>query len=124
MLLFKKKFLPAIRSGEKTQSIRLWKVCRYRTGQRSYIPGAGYIRITSVEPIALDDLTDLDAVRDGFVNRSALLDEVARIYADEPADSAQAYRVTFCLLPTDEWPNPHDKQIRRRKARTTAKRTG
>ena len=45
MLLFKKKFLPAIRAGEKTQTIRLWKFRHLRSGQRSYIPGVGYIRI-------------------------------------------------------------------------------
>ena len=39
MLLFKKKFLAAIRSGRKTQTIRLWKHQRMRSGQRSYIPG-------------------------------------------------------------------------------------
>ena len=49
MLLFKKKFLPAIRSGEKTQTIRLWNVCRMKSGQRSYIPGAGYIRLALVQ---------------------------------------------------------------------------
>ena len=50
MLLFKKKFLPAIRSGEKTQTIRLWKWRMMRPGQRSYIPGAGYVAIERVEP--------------------------------------------------------------------------
>ena len=66
MLLFKKKFLPAIRSGEKTQTIRLWKFRHMRTGQRSYIPGIGHIRITLVEPVDIDALTDADAIPDGF----------------------------------------------------------
>ena len=44
-------FLPAIRRGQKTQTIRLWNVCRMKSGQRSYIPGAGYIRVLSVEPV-------------------------------------------------------------------------
>ena len=54
MLLFKKKFLPAIRSGEKTQTIRLWKFRHMRAGQRSYIPGIGPIHITRVEPVEID----------------------------------------------------------------------
>ena len=66
MLLFKKKFLPAIRSGEKTQTIRLWKFRHMRSGQRSYIPGIGYIRIKLVEPVDIDALTDADAIPDGF----------------------------------------------------------
>ena len=56
MLLFKKKFLPAIRARHKTQTIRLWSVCRMRSGQRSYIPGAGYIRVAMVQPLERIDL--------------------------------------------------------------------
>ncbi len=79
MLLFKKKFLPAIRAGEKTQTIRLWKHRRMRSGQRSYIPGAGYIDVLAVEGIALDDLTDDDARPDGFTSAAELRTELARI---------------------------------------------
>ena len=39
VLLFNKRFLPAIRCGQKTQTIRLWRHRRMRAGQRSYIPG-------------------------------------------------------------------------------------
>ena len=63
MLLFKKKFLQAIRSGEKTQTVRLWPFCRMRSGQRSYIPGVGYIRIDAVDEVELAHLTDDDARR-------------------------------------------------------------
>ena len=77
MLLFKKKFMAAIRSGEKTQTIRLWKVCRMKSGQRSYIPGAGYIRVLSVEPVELAALTDDDARPDGFASADALRHELA-----------------------------------------------
>ena len=55
MLLFKKRFLEAIRAGQKTQTIRLWKHVRMRAGQRSYIPGAGYIRVTAVEEVRLEE---------------------------------------------------------------------
>lgn len=53
MLLFKRKVLPAIRRGEKTQTIRLWRWRLMRAGQRSYIPGAGYIRVDQVEQVRL-----------------------------------------------------------------------
>jgi hypothetical protein len=79
MLLFKKKFLPAIREGEKTQSIRLWKHRMMRTGQRSYIPGAGYIRIDEVEQVQLEDLRDEDAIPDGFETADALRSELNEI---------------------------------------------
>ena len=102
MLLFKKKFLPAIRSGEKTQTIRLWNVCRMKSGQRSYIPGAGYIRVESVEPVELAVLTDEDARPDGFATADALRREIELLYAGQLAAGHRAYRVRFRLLPPDE----------------------
>ena len=98
MLLFKKKFLPAIRSGEKTQTIRLWRWRMMRTGQRSYIPGAGYIHIDQVEEVELEDLTDADAIRDGFATADALRKEINDIYAHKIAAGQKAFRVAFHLL--------------------------
>ena len=95
MLLFKKKFLPAIRSGEKTQTIRLWKFRHMRTGQRSYIPGVGYIRVKLVEPVEVDCLTDADAIPDGFPTASALQNELRTIYGDKLASGYQAFRIEF-----------------------------
>ena len=102
MLLFKKKFLDAIRTGEKTQTIRLWKHRRMRSGQRSYIPGAGYIRVTLVEPVQLAQLTDTDAIPDGFDSADALRTELSSLYADALADGHQAYRVVFEVLPPEQ----------------------
>lgn len=97
MLLFKKKFLPAIRAGEKTQTIRLWKHRMMRDGQRSYIPGAGYITIDRVEQVELAHLTDADAIPDGFPTATALRTELDSLYADKMAAGYQAYRVVFHL---------------------------
>src|SRR3989304_1226895 len=102
MLLFKKKFLSAIRSGEKTQTIRLWKYRRMRPGQRSYVPGAGYIKITTVEQVLLDALTDEDARPDGFASAGELRAEIARLYPEQLAQGYRAYRIVFCLLPPEE----------------------
>ena len=102
MLLFKKKYLDAIRAGEKTQTVRLWPHRRMRAGQRSYIPGVGYIRIESVDQVPLGDLTDADAVRDGFANREALLAEIESLYADEATQGHEPYRVIFSILPPAE----------------------
>ena len=95
MLLFKKKFLAAIRSGEKTQTIRLWKHRMMRDGQRSYIPGAGYITIDRVEQVEIADLTDADAVPDGFATADSLRHELKSIYGDKLAAGHKAFRVVF-----------------------------
>ena len=102
MLFFKKKFLPSIINGKKTQTIRIWKYRRLKPGQRSYIPGAGYIRIGSVDRVDLASLTDADAVPDGFDTAEALLAEIATIYPDGLAEGQQAYRVRFAMLPPEE----------------------
>lgn len=95
MLLFKKRFLPAIRSGEKTQTIRLWKHRFMRAGQRSYIPGVGHIRITAVEEVRLEDLTDADALPDGFASANELRDELTRLYPERIAAGYRAFRIRF-----------------------------
>jgi hypothetical protein len=102
MLLFKKKFLEAIRQGTKTQTIRLWTHRMMRPGQRSYIPGAGYIRIESVEQIGLGDLTDEDAMRDGFESLAALRAEIETIYTPAAANGKRPFRIRFSLLPPEE----------------------
>jgi hypothetical protein len=99
MLLFKKKFLAAIRSGEKTQTIRLWKHRRMRAGQRSYIPGAGYIRVTAVDEVQLEALRDEDARPDGFATADELRREIARLYPEGQSSGYKAYRMVFHLLP-------------------------
>lgn len=95
MLLFKKKFLPAIRAGEKTQTVRLWKHRRMRPGQRSYIPGAGYIQVDTVDEVELDQLTDEDARRDGFASVALLRSEITQLYEDQFTAGYRAYRVIF-----------------------------
>jgi hypothetical protein len=102
MLLFKKKFLEAIRAGEKTQTIRLWKHRRMRVGQRSYIPGAGYILIDSVDAVELDALTHEDAVRDGFESVESLRAEIESLYPQGSTQGRRPYRVRFSLLPPEE----------------------
>lgn len=98
MLLHKRKFLPAIRCGAKTQTIRLWKHRMMRQGQRSYIPGVGAIRITEVEAVEIDSLTDADAVPDGFATADALREELQAIYGQRLAEGYRAFRVRFVRL--------------------------
>lgn len=97
MLLFKKKFLPAIRTGEKTQTIRLWKHRMMRSGQQSYIPGAGYITIDRVEHVHIAELTDADAIPDGFPTADSLRKELQDLYGEKLAAGHKAFRVVFHL---------------------------
>jgi hypothetical protein len=118
MLLFKKKFLEAIRSGKKTQTVRLWVRPRMKSGQRSYIPGVGYIHIQSVEQVDIDELTDADAQPDGFPTAAALREEIRAIYAQYPDRGQKAYRIRFSLAP-HETKRPNQKERRARRARSS-----
>jgi hypothetical protein len=121
MLLFKKKFMDAIRAGEKTQTIRLWNHCRMRAGQRSYIPGAGYIRVLSIEPIDVSELTDADAVPDGFESAEKLRAELNTLYAEQLASGYQAYRICFELMSAEEQQQARaERQEKKRLAKTPA----
>ena len=120
MLLFKKKFIEAIRCGKKTQTIRLWNRCRMKAGQRSYIPGIGYILILSVDQVDLDRLTDDDALPDGFARASLLREELRSIYADELARGFQAFRIRFSVYPPPEQSRmkKETKRLKEERART------
>ncbi|MCA9102226.1 MAG: ASCH domain-containing protein [Pirellulales bacterium] len=120
MLLFKKKYLDAIRRGEKTQTIRLWPHRRMRVGQRSYIPGVGYIRIESVDEVALGRLTDDDARRDGFPDRATLLAEIEQLYVNEPSERHRPFRIIFSMLS----PAEAEQARRDKEAKKAARRNG
>jgi len=69
-----------------------------RVGQRSYIPGVGYIRVDAVDQVCLEELTDQDAIPDGFATAVALRAEIASIYGDKLEAGYQAFRVVFHIL--------------------------
>lgn len=70
-----------------------------KSGQRSYIPGIGRIRILEVTQVEIDDLTDADAVPDGFADAQSLKRELQEIYGEKREAGYAAYRVTFHLEP-------------------------
>lgn len=102
MLLFKKRFLDAIRSGRKSQTVRVWRRCRMKAGQKSYIPGVGYIRINAVDRVELDELTDEDAALDGFDTAELLRAEIRQLYPEPQSSEWQTYRIRFRLMTPEE----------------------
>jgi len=94
MLLFKKKFLDAIRNGKKTQTVRIWPKRRLKVGQREFVPGLGKVEIVGFDAVRPTDLTDADARADGFESREALLVELRQIYGNT-LDSLRCFKITF-----------------------------
>jgi hypothetical protein len=122
MLLFKEKFIEQIRSGEKTQTVRLWKYRRMRSGQRSYIPGIGYILITSVERVEFEKLTDADAVPDGFPSADALRAELCTLYGADALARRKLYIIRFSVYPPSEQQAITEEQHKKRLDETTKNR--
>ena len=94
-ILFKKQFLDAIRRGDKTTTLRRWKSCHLHAGCRARVPGLGWLNIISCDKIDLKDLTEADAVSDGFQSLKALRKTLAQIYPNCATDGRHWYRVVF-----------------------------
>ena len=64
--------LAAIRRGEVDLAFRRWDRPRLRVGTRMRT-GIGLVEVTSVDEVAIEDITDVEAVRAGAADRAALL---------------------------------------------------
>lgn len=97
MLFFKGVFADAIRSGRKTTTLRRWERARCSAGQTVFAPGVGYLRVTAVDTVALDALTEPDAHADGFATLAELRATLCEIYPELAGADPRAllYRVSF-----------------------------
>lgn len=98
MLLMKKQFFDAIRSGCKTTTLRFWRYRRVKAGSTHRIPGLGKVLIESVEETSLDGLTERDAVADGFENLNELRRQLRILYPVGGGDGRRLFKVKFRLL--------------------------
>lgn len=99
MLLFKKCFYEAIRSGRKTTTLRYWKSPRVRPGSVHAVPHLGRLSIESVDPVDPESLSDADARDDGFDSAQALRDALSDMYPPEKRVGRTLYRVRFAFIP-------------------------
>src|SRR4051812_4479977 len=85
-LLFKKRFVEAIRAGEKTTTIRRWPTCRLNAGERVFSQGIGYLIVESAKPIDLKRLRRTDARADGFETLAELREALHAFYPEAQKD--------------------------------------
>jgi hypothetical protein len=98
MLLLKKQFFPAVRSGAKTTTLRYWRRRQARPGSVHRVPGLGRVRIESVEPLGARTLTEDDARADGFDSLEALRETLDHLYPRRRREGRTLYRVRFTFL--------------------------
>jgi len=84
-IIFNKRYLPLIRSGEKTQTRRKRKP-RLRVG-RSYrlrinysLPLPELILITGIFPQRLEDISPSDVAKEGFGSKAEFIAAISGIY--------------------------------------------
>jgi hypothetical protein len=97
-LLFKKKFHDAIRSGKKTQTIRLWDECWIKEGREYRVFNLGVVRVTRIDRVRITALTGRDAKLDGFDSLESLLDEIRKIYNVKSLGGKRCYRIRFVFV--------------------------
>ena len=115
-MLIPRDTLDRIARGEVTMAFRRWQRPTVKTGG-TLLTRAGQLEITSVDKIAVGDITNADAVRAGFDSPDELIAEL-----DRRGREGDVYRITFGALNADprialrEAP-PDEKQIATLKAK-------
>jgi hypothetical protein len=97
MLLMKKVFFEAIRSGGKTTTLRYWRRRQVRPGSLQTIRGLGKVRIDEATCVKFADLTDADAQADGLADLKALKTALHDLYPPARREGRKLYLVRFTL---------------------------
>jgi hypothetical protein len=92
-VLFRQDFWAGLADGSVTLAFRRWKRPTVKTGGR-LTTRAGVLAIDEVKEIEEGAITEADARRSGFVDRAALLDELAKRHGE-------LYRIAFHRIGDD-----------------------
>jgi len=98
MLLMKKQFFDAIRTGRKTTTLRYWRRRMVSADSVHTIRGLGRVHIDSITKVAPSDLTDGDAQADGFDTLAQLSETLDGLYPPADRRDRQLYKVSFTFL--------------------------
>jgi hypothetical protein len=98
LLAFKGKFRPLIKEGKKTQTLRLWKRCPFQPGAVVLSPKLGKVRINSVEKTLLSELSQDDAVQEGFEEIEQLVKSIKEIYSLKRIANVECFKIRFTYL--------------------------
>ncbi len=106
-LEFDGRYARAIVSGRKRATVRLGRKPNLKPGDEILIHSGGRVIaravVERVESKRVDELSDEDALLDGFSNRKELIDALKRHYRDVDNDS-QAHIVVFRVVKKFERP--------------------
>ena len=98
MLLMKKEFFEAIRSGRKTTTLRYWRWLHVRVGSVHNVRGLGRVRIDAAGEVDPDELTDADAQADGLEDLASLTEALKTIYPPDKRNGRKLFQLEFTYL--------------------------
>jgi hypothetical protein len=101
MLMMKKQFFAAIRSGEKTTTLRYWRYAMVKPGSVHNVRGLGRVCVDAVTVVEEAALTDEQARADGFATREALCEALAAMYPPDSRVGRRLYCVRFRSIPDE-----------------------
>lgn len=85
IIKFKSQFYNQVINKQKTQTIRYWKSCKLKTGDK-IICDFGYNKINAIiEKITIktfNEITDEEVIHDGFNSKIELLNTLKKCYID------------------------------------------
>ncbi len=99
-LIFKKEYAADIISGKKTSTVRMTSSLKAGDEVELYAGGIwlGTAKIKEVEVKKVRELTDEDALRDGFSNRDELVKTLKKIYGNRGlSESTEVKLIRFRL---------------------------
>ncbi len=98
MLLIRKTYFDAIRSGAKTTTLRYWCRKQVLPGSMHKVRGLGVVQIDEVKCVEEDSLTHHDALSDGFESLDKLKESLREMYPPNKRKDRKLYRIRFRFL--------------------------
>jgi hypothetical protein len=98
MLLMRKCYFDAIRTGRKTTTLRYWLAARVKAGSVHRVPGLGRLHVRGVEAVDPTSLRLEDAQADGFPDLPSLREALERLYPPSARKGRRLYLVRFSFV--------------------------
>lgn len=97
-IMFKREYLELIKSGKKTQTIRNWKNITLKIGEMveaTNFKDKVLIVINSINKKQFSDVTEQEAILDGFESLKELKEEIYKFYGNF---NFEAHIINFKLV--------------------------
>lgn len=93
MLLFQKRFLDGLVSGQVTLTFRRWDKPHVKAGGRYRCHPIGVLEVTGLDRVRLADISESDAKKSGFASRADLLEYIRTGPGGDADDDTELFRV-------------------------------